>query len=146
MDNAKKKPRSKTVKKKPHTKQVSKTTAKKRGGDTLSDHLGDIMDIRNLNNKKDYPSFDYKKYANNIRTSYFAAAGKNKTQSVKPKPQKKIKPVLRKKRGGADEDNNGLTVPLKSVYNVSGLDYGRAYNYMPIQKISQIPYSHFATF
>jgi hypothetical protein len=143
MDNAKKKPRSKTVKKKPHTKQVSKTTEKKRGGDTLSDQLGDIMDIRNLNNKKDYSSFDYKN--NNIRTSYFAAAGKKKTQSVKPRPQKKIKAIQRRTRGGTYGEADVLTIPLKSVYNVSGLDYGRAYNYMPIQKISQVPYSHFAT-
>jgi hypothetical protein len=137
MDNVKKKPRSKTV---------SKKTTKKRGGNTLSSQLGDIMDIRNLNNKKDYPSFDYKKYANNIRTSYFAAAGKNKTQSKKSKLPKKTKPVLRKKKGGADEDNKGLTVPLKSIYNVSGLNYGRSYDYMPIKKISQVPYSHFASF
>lgn len=123
------------AKKQAKNKKITKVT---KGGNTLSNQLGDIMDYRSLDLNKDYPGFDYNKYANNIRLSYFASAGKNKKKSVKG---------LKALKGGAsdDIDNKYLTVPLKSIYNVSSLDYGKSYDFIPVKRISQIPHSQFGS-
>ena len=125
----------KQLPKKAKNKKVAKVT---KGGTTLSNQLGDIMDYSNLDLNKDYPGFDYNKYANNIRLSYFASAGKNKKKTVKG---------LKGLKGGTpdDIDNNYLTVPLKSIYNVSSLDYGKGYDFIPVKYISQIPHSQFGS-
>jgi len=65
------------------------------------------------------------------------------TKKVPPAKPKTPKKTSGRKRGGAEASPTYLTVPIKSIYNTSSLAINNNWEYVPIKKLSSVPYSHF---
>lgn len=118
---------------------VNKSNKPKRKGGSEIPDAGEIRDTNYLTFTKPFEGYGYRNDYKYIETSHFAGGA---TKLLKKSYQDYRKGKKSRLRGGeVADDTKGLSIPLKDVYNTTGLNNERPFQFQNIVKIFRTPFS-----